>query len=255
MRPQVSLFGIGIDAVTMPEAVARLQHWIGTSAAPCRYVVTPNVDHTILYQHNPRLRDAYQAASLVLADGMPVLWASRLFGKPLPQRVTGSDLVPALFDASCGDRPQRVFLLGGGPGVAERAAANIHRRWAHVQVVGTLAPPQGFEHDPGQNQEIVKTINTAAPDCLVVGLGAPKQELWVHRHYRQLDVPLALCVGATIDFLAGEKRRAPGWMQRCGLEWLYRCAREPRRLGGRYARDALIFPRLLWQEWRRAASA
>jgi N-acetylglucosaminyldiphosphoundecaprenol N-acetyl-beta-D-mannosaminyltransferase len=254
-RQRVRIFGIEIDVVTMRDTVAMLETWVRRSAAPCRYVVTPNVDHTIMYQHNLQLRDAYQSASLVLADGMPVLLAARLLNKPLPQRVAGSDLVPALFDAMSADRPLRVFLLGAGPGVADRAAVKIQRRWPAVQVVGTNCPPLGFENDRGQNAAIVAAVNAARPDCLVVGLGAPKQELWVHRHYQDLDVPVALCVGATIDFLAGEKRRAPRWMQRTGLEWLYRCATEPRRLAGRYARDAMIFPQLLWREWRRTYTA
>jgi N-acetylglucosaminyldiphosphoundecaprenol N-acetyl-beta-D-mannosaminyltransferase len=108
----------------------------------------------------------------------------------------------------------------------------------------------GFERDDAENAKILNLIEAAAPDVLVVGLGAPKQELWVHSHRQQIAAPVALCVGATIDFLAGEKRRAPRWMQRTGLEWLHRCASEPRRLAKRYARDAVIFPKLVWRQWR-----
>lgn len=176
--------------------------------------------------------------------------ASRLLRRALPERVAGSDLVPALFASANAARPLRVFLLGAAPGVAERAASRIAQQWPAVETVGVYSPPLGFERDDAENARIVKLVEAASPDVLVVGLGAPKQELWVHRHRQQIAAPVALCVGATIDFLAGEKRRAPRWMQRSGLEWLHRCASEPQRLAKRYARDAVIFPQLVWREWR-----
>lgn len=245
-----NLFGMKIDAVRMPEAVARLQQWIARPDGHCRYVVTPNVDHTVVFQQDAGLRAAYADADLVLADGFPVVLAARLLGRTLPERVAGSDLVPALFDVATPERPLRLFLLGAAPGVGDRAANNIHQRWKSAQVVATYSPPLGFEHDADENAKIMKLIAAANADVLVVGLGAPKQELWVHRFHRELAVPVALCVGATIDFLAGEKARAPRWMQRSGLEWLHRCWTDPRRLVRRYARDAMIFPQLVWREWR-----
>src|SRR5690606_29788744 len=137
---RIRLFGIDIDAVRMNEAVHRLLQWINDPNGPCRYVVTPNVDHTVLLQSNTELKNAYRDAGLVVADGSPVVAASRLLRRPLPQRVTGSDLAPALFDAASAERPLRVFLLGAAPGVAERAAKNIHHRWPAVQVVGVYSP-------------------------------------------------------------------------------------------------------------------
>jgi N-acetylglucosaminyldiphosphoundecaprenol N-acetyl-beta-D-mannosaminyltransferase len=147
-----------------------------------------------------------------------------------------------------------VFLLGAAAGVGERAAKNIHRRWSAVEVVGVYSPPMGFERDPQESQNILARVRQAAPDVLVVGLGAPKQELWVHNHRHAIAAPVALCVGATIDFLAGEKKRAPMILRRLGLEWLHRMMSEPRRLAKRYARDAWIFPQLVWREWRGAVS-
>jgi N-acetylglucosaminyldiphosphoundecaprenol N-acetyl-beta-D-mannosaminyltransferase len=188
---------------------------------------------------------------MVLADGAPVLWASRLLRQSLPERVAGSDLVPALFAASSESHPISVYLLGAAPGVADRAAAAIRRQWPGVRVVGTYSPPVGFERDEAENQAILARIQSASPDVLIVGLGAPKQELWVHKYRQRLNAKAALCVGATIDFLAGERSRAPVWMREVGLEWLYRVASEPRRLAARYARDAVIFPRLLAREWWR----
>jgi N-acetylglucosaminyldiphosphoundecaprenol N-acetyl-beta-D-mannosaminyltransferase len=271
-----------LDALTMQETLDVLLSWCWAERGEkCRFVVTPNADHAVMFQTNDRFRAAYADAALVLADGAPVVVASRLLRRALPERVPGSDLAPALFkrvsrsqEAGSGEpgagseepenaakslhfatRPATrhslsVFLLGAAPGVADRAAANIAARWPEVKVVGTLSPPLGFERDAAENDRILTVIARARPDLLLVGLGAPKQELWVHEHAVRLDAKVALCVGATIDFLAGEKQRAPRWMRRFGLEWLHRLSTEPGRLLKRYVRDAWIFPQLVWRDWR-----
>lgn len=253
MSDVVSLFGMQIDRLRMPEAVARLREWIAAEATECRFVVTPNVDHAVMFHERADLRTAYESASLVLADGFPVVLASKMLGRPLPERVAGSDLAPALFESTSDGRGISVFLLGAGPGVAERAAAKITARWPNVRIVGTYSPPLGFERDDQENDDIIRRVNDVRPDVLVLGLGAPKQELWIARHHDRLQAKTALCIGATIDFLAGEKARAPRWMQRSGLEWLHRLSTEPKRLFRRYAHDARIFPRLLWNELRGTA--
>jgi N-acetylglucosaminyldiphosphoundecaprenol N-acetyl-beta-D-mannosaminyltransferase len=250
MSNYVSLFGIRINRMTMAEAVAQLREWTDGEETTCRYVVTPNVDHTVMFRERSDLRAAYSGASLVLADGFPVVLAAKFLRRSLPERVPGSDLAPALFAAATANKPLRVYLLGAGPGVAERAATRIMAQWPHVEVCGTYSPPLGFERDPTENTAIIERVNAARADVLVVGLGAPKQELWVAAQRHRLQVKTALCIGATIDFLAGEKSRAPRWMQRCGLEWVHRVVSEPRRLFKRYARDAWIFPQLVWNEWR-----
>jgi N-acetylglucosaminyldiphosphoundecaprenol N-acetyl-beta-D-mannosaminyltransferase len=254
MPARVELFGVAIDSLRMDEAVAQIQTWIADPNPRCRFVVTPNVDHIVMLQHHAGLIAAYRDAGMILADGIPVLWSSRLLGQPLPERVAGSDLVPELFSATNAERPLRVYLLGAPPGVADRAADNIRRRWPAVEIGGTYSPPLGFDRNPAECDSILARIAEAAPDVLIVGLGAPKQELWVHKYRERLAAKAVLCVGATIDFLAGERRRAPLWMQDAGLEWLYRVASEPRRLAARYARDAVIFPRLLAREWWRLRS-
>lgn len=251
MNQRIQLFGANIDPFTMPQAVDRLMEWVDDKEAKkCRYVVTPNVDHTRLLQESEGLRNAYDDASMVLADGMPVVLASRLLRRPLPERVTGADLVPALFAAATKAQPLRVFLLGAMPGVAEKAAANIEEKWPAVTVAGLYSPPFGFEKDDAENQKILEMIAAAKVNVVVLGLGAPKQELWIHKHQSELQADMALCVGATIDFLAGEKPRAPQWMQKSGLEWLHRVASEPKRLLKRYVHDAWVFPQLVWREWR-----
>jgi N-acetylglucosaminyldiphosphoundecaprenol N-acetyl-beta-D-mannosaminyltransferase len=247
LSSHVNLFGIQITRIAMNETVEQLLAWCREPRGEaCRYVVTPNVDHAVMFQQRADLRAAYADASLVLADGTPIVVASRLLKRPLPERVAGSDLVPEIFQAA--NKSLRVFLLGAAPGVAEVAAEKIESRSKHVEIVGSYSPPLGFENDRAENSRILSRIAAANPDLLIVGFGAPKQELWVHVHRHALQAKVALCAGATIDFLAGNRLRSPIWMRRAGLEWLHRLGNEPRRLASRYARDAWIFPQLVWRE-------
>jgi N-acetylglucosaminyldiphosphoundecaprenol N-acetyl-beta-D-mannosaminyltransferase len=248
MAKKSHLFGIKIDAIRMPDAVAQLRSWIDQNDAQCRYVVTPNVDHAVLLQENTALSKSYEQADLILADGHPIVWASKLLRQPLPERVPGSELVPALFDSYNRDGQLRVFLLGAKPGVAAMAAENMKIQWPNVKTVGVYSPPLGFENDPEENNFILGRIALVRPDVLIVGLGAPKQEIWVHQHHHEIPAKAALCVGATIDFLAGEQKRAPVWMQKGGIEWLHRMCSQPKRLVKRYAKDAWVFPQLVWRQ-------
>ncbi|HMO14105.1 MAG TPA: WecB/TagA/CpsF family glycosyltransferase [Pirellulaceae bacterium] len=257
--PTVSLFNMKIHRVNMQQAIAQIKCWMFARQemvpGGCRFVVTPNVDHAVLLQTNKRLSSAYSKADLVLADGHPVVWASRLLGKKLPERVPGSDLVPLLFSSLSQQERLRVFLLGAAPGVGLRAAANIGRRFAQVDIVGVYSPPLGFETKPSENENILSKIAEVRPDLVVIGLGAPKQECWIAEHCERVQAKVALCVGATIDFLAGEKKRAPVWMQRLGIEWLHRMLSEPKRLVKRYAKDAWVFPQLVFRQWRKDRTA
>ncbi len=247
----ITLFGMRIARTTMQNAVTTVLGWCETERGEsCRYVVTPNTDHAVLFQGRDDFRDAYNSASLVLADGTPLVWASRILGRKLPERVAGSDFIPALFAATTSTL--RVFLLGAAPGIADEAARRIERRWPRVQVVGTYAPPVGFDNHADEDRRTLSAVSAAQHDLLIVGLGAPRQELWVAKHCHELSAKAAICAGATIDFLAGYRRRSPLWMRRAGLEWLHRVCSQPRRLAGRYLRDAFVFPQLLWQEWRRS---
>jgi N-acetylglucosaminyldiphosphoundecaprenol N-acetyl-beta-D-mannosaminyltransferase len=251
MTARIQMFGCQIDRLGMSEAVGRIFEMIANPSSTCQYVVTPNVQHVVMLQKHDGLRRAYENAALVLADGMPLVLSSRLLGQRLPQRVTGADLVFSMLGSAKHYGGVRVYLLGAGPGVAQRAAKKIRERWPAVETVGTYSPPVGFENDADENGSILRRIAAARPDVVVVGLGAPKQEMWVHAHQPKLQASVALCVGATIDFLAENKRRAPHWMQRSGLEWLHRAATEPRRLLRRYIHDAWHFPPLVWREWQR----
>lgn len=244
-----AIFGIRIDRVTMNQAIKRLEFWIEQKERACRYVVTPNLDHAVQLQSNQSLQEAYRAASLIVADGWPLVTASRMFQDPLPERVAGSDLVPGLFRALHeSGNGGTVYLLGAAPGVAEIAAKKIEQRWSRVKVVGTHSPPYGFEKNAAQSEEAVDRINRCSPDVLVVGLGAPKQELWLKLHQSQLSVGVAIAAGGTIDFLAGRQKRAPRWVQKLRMEWSHRLLTNPGRLTGRYARNVWHLPRLLLQE-------
>ncbi|HEY0826413.1 MAG TPA: WecB/TagA/CpsF family glycosyltransferase, partial [Ramlibacter sp.] len=217
-------------------------------------VVTPNADHVVNLERDPALRAAYARADLVIPDGMPVVWASRLLGTPVKERVTGSDLMPRLCELAA-QRKLKVFLLGGAQGVAARAADNLVRANPGLVIAGTSCPPWGFERDPEQNAKVVQAVRDGGADLVFVCLGAPKQEVWIMRNLGSFDRGVFLGVGAAVDFCAGTLRRAPKWMQRAGLEWLYRLAKDPRRLAVRYARDLFFFVLVARELWRRRPGA
>jgi N-acetylglucosaminyldiphosphoundecaprenol N-acetyl-beta-D-mannosaminyltransferase len=251
MKSHIELFGIKIDPLTMAEAVRQCIQIQSERRTPMPYVVTPNMDHIVNLQSNSSFHDAYSEATLVLVDGKPVKAAMGMLGRKIPEVVPGSDLVPAIFDSVQESDPITVFLLGAADGVAERAAANIDKRWSGVNVVGCYSPPFGFEKDQQEQDKMIDMISKIDPDLLVVGLGAPKQEVWVWKNRAYIKAGIALCVGATIDFLAGEKKRAPVFLRKLALEWLYRIYTDPKRLAKRYFHDAIIFPRIVWKEWKK----
>lgn len=249
-KQRVDLFGVQIDPVTMAEAVSIVFDWMNRKETDCKFVVTPNVDHIVQVQSNIGLQASYKKAALVVTDGRPVVWSANLLGVNIPETVPGSDLVPAIFDFSqTNNKPIKVFLLGAMPGVADRAKVFIGRQWPLVEIVGTLSPDFGFDKNDVQSKKICEVVNASGAELLLIGLGAPKQELWVTKYAPQLSVKAALCIGATIDFLAGEKPRAPIWMRKSGLEWLHRMLSEPKRLAKRYTIDAIKFPKIVYKEW------
>src|SRR3990172_5903334 len=226
-KPAVVLFGMAIDSLSLPEAVDAI---IGAAGRRERgYVVTQNVDHVVRYQGDSAFRVAYAGAALCLADGVPVAWASRLVGAPLRGRVAGADLLPALSEAAAA-RGLSIFLLGGGDGVAAAAASALATRFPGLRIAGTHTPPPGFGEDAVATDAAIEAVNAARPDILFVGLGSPKQECWVHGQWDRLSASVAVCCGAAIDYAAGTKTRAPGWMRRAGLEWIWRLAGEARGL-------------------------
>lgn len=246
---EVELFGLCFWAVEQAMA-ARI---IAEAAAARRrgLVVTPNVDHIVTVHQDQLAREVYQSAAWVFADGMPIVWLSRMGNGPgLPARVTGADLlldVAALAPAY----GLRVYFCGGMPGVAEQLVARLKHSIVGLNVVGIDSPPLGFERDPAETARVIERCNAVRPDVLYLGFGTPKQEIWAYQHLSRLDVGPVLCVGGAFDMAAGLKRRAPRLLRNWGLEWAWRLALEPGRLGRRYlVRDAQ-FLSLAWHELRR----
>ena len=211
------------------------------------FVVTANVDHLVRFARDPSVRDLYTDADLVVADGMPVIWASRFLGKRLPERVAGSDLFPTL-SARAADEGLSIYLLGGAPGTADRAADILRQRHPSLRIAGTYCPDFGFEKDADECRRIADRIRDARTDILFVGLGSPKQEHWIAKHRMHAGAKLSIGVGISFSFLCGDVVRAPRWMQRFGLEWLHRLVQEPARLWKRYLIEDMAFFRLVLRE-------
>ncbi|MCA8922612.1 MAG: WecB/TagA/CpsF family glycosyltransferase [Planctomycetes bacterium] len=243
---RIDLLGVAIDNVSMAEAIDRIVELAHTRRGA--YVVTPNVDHLVKLQHHKAFREVYEHADLVLADGMPLIWASRLLGSPLKEKVSGSDLF-VKFAGRAAREGLRLFFLGGREGAAEAAAGVLRARHPELQVVGTYCPYFGFQDDPAENARIAATVREADPHVLFVGLGAPKQELWIYQNREALAVPVSIGVGVSFEFAAGLVRRAPRPLQKLGLEWGWRLAMEPRRLWKRYLVEDRDFFRLLWKQY------
>ncbi len=242
---RVTIGRISIDNITFEEAVARIIHFAQNARSD--FVVTPNVDHVVNLEKDEEFRRVYEAASLVVADGMPLVWGSKLIRRPLKERITGADLLPRLCEEAA-KHGLKVFFLGGPPGAADLASKKLCERWPALQVSGTYSPPFGFEKDQEENKKIIKLINHSSPNIVFVGLGAPKQEKWIFHHHEQLNVGVLLGIGAAIEFAAGTVKRAPRWVQKIGLEWFFRLCQEPRRLAKRYAKD-VIFIFILLKTW------
>lgn len=247
---KIRLFGLDFDDLTQVGLVDRLGEAIRERRS-C-WVVTVNVNLLCIAERDPGIRKLIGRANVITADGMPIVWMSRLKGRRLQARVTGSDLLPLLAVRAAAAR-WRLFLCGGAPGVAERAAEHLGQLAPGVQVVGTASPTFASDAvvtEPSANQQLIAAIRAAEPDVLIVALGAPKQERWIRHHFDTgaLAVPVAVGVGASLDFLAGTQHRAPAWMRRSGLEWVHRALTQPKRLGPRYARDALTFARVAGRE-------
>lgn len=244
---KVELFGIAFDNFDF-EDVAGYFHRTIQAGVP-KYMLTCNVDHLVQLRQDLDFLRVYREADAVVADGMPVIWASRLMGRPLKQKVSGSDLLPEL-GYELERRRYRLFFLGAAEGVAEAARDNLLHQYPALNIVGCYSPSYGFEENEEENQHILQLLKDARPDIVLVGVGAPKQEKWINRYCKEYGAPLSIGVGATFDFLAGKVKRAPRWMQRAGLEWCWRLIQEPRRLWRRYLVEDIQFLRMLMREWK-----
>ena len=252
----ILMLGVLFDRITTEETVELVAAMIA-SRQP-HIIATANVDFTVQVDRDAELRRILYETHLVVCDGMPLVWASRVLGNPLPERVTGSDLVPRLI-AEAEKRAWKVFFLGGTPESVAQAAANTRARHPRLQLVGAFSPPfrpvVGASEDiEADHAEIIRRIQEAKPDLLLVAFGCPKQEKWINKYYQKYGAPVSIGVGATIDFLAGTVQRAPVWMQRTGMEWLFRLVQEPRRLARRYGLGFWVFGRAILNQWLRLGS-
>jgi N-acetylglucosaminyldiphosphoundecaprenol N-acetyl-beta-D-mannosaminyltransferase len=246
-RRRSTIAGVAIDALSFDEVVDAVIAHAAAGGSPA-YVVTPNAHHVVLLQKDELLRAVYGGAFLVVPDGVPLLWGTALLGAPLPSRVNGTDLFETLCARAARDG-LRVFLLGGRPGAATAAAKRLSARDPALQVCGIYCPPFGFERDALESAKILAQIRAARPHLLFVGLGAPKQEYWMYRNCAAAGVPVSLGIGVSFELVGGVVARAPRWMQRAGLEWLYRLGTEPKRLWRRYVFGNAAFSFLLARQF------
>lgn len=229
---KVNICGIEIDKYDFNQVVERITIHALSKGAP-GYVVTPNAQHILTLQKDAFFREIYNKAFLVVPDGVSLLWSAKYLKTPLNGRVNGTDL----FEKLCAVAQQRglkVFLLGGRPGAADQASQTLQQRHPGLDIVGTYCPPYGFESQPEELERINQQIKAAAPDILFVGLGAPKQEYWIYNNYQKIGVPISVGIGVSFELVANMVQRAPRWMQKWGLEWLFRLIVEPGRLWKRY---------------------
>lgn len=233
---RIKFLNTNIDNVSMNEAIQKVDEFIVKRENS--YIVTPNLDHIVMIEEDLLFKEIYDNASLVLTDGQPLIWISKFLNIPIIEKVSGSDFFPEVC-ALAAQRGYTVFILGAAEGVADKAAKNLCKKYSGLSIVGTYSPDLGFENRPEKLKKIFLLIEKAKPDILAVSLGSPKGEKFIYQNRKYFNVPVSISIGATIDFEAGNVSRAPRWMSNCGLEWLYRTIKEPKRLAKRYWNDAI----------------
>jgi N-acetylglucosaminyldiphosphoundecaprenol N-acetyl-beta-D-mannosaminyltransferase len=238
---RVNILNIPIDNIGICELLNELKHG--------GVVFTPNVDHLMKLQKDREFYQVYQDADYRVCDSQLIMYASRFLGQPIQQKVSGSDLFPAFYQCYSQDEDVKIFLLGSLAGVAAKARHRINLKVGRNMVVDSYSPPLGFESDPSECAKIIEIINNSGANVLAVGVGAPKQEKWIGQYRSSLtEIKTFFAIGATIDFEAGNLRRAPAWMSSAGLEWLYRLLSEPGRLWRRYLVEDLGFFVLIFRQ-------
>ena len=228
---RVKFMNIEIDNLTMNETLQRIDALVKKKKNS--YIVTPNVDHIMQLQKDKELKEIYDNADLILTDGKPLIWIGKYYGITIKEKISGSDLFPLLCELAA-KRNYKMFFLGAAEGVASEAARKLKKRYKGLNVVGTYSPPYGFVKDELELEKIYNMLNESKPDILIVGLGCPKQEKFIYRSREKYNIPVSIGLGASLDFEAGNIKRAPRWMSNIGLEWLYRITQDPKRMLKRY---------------------
>ncbi|GAX37579.1 WecB/TagA/CpsF family glycosyltransferase [Nodularia sp. NIES-3585] len=238
---KVKLLNVAIDNMTMVELLNKLQY--------NGVVFTPNVNHIMQLQKKLNFYDVYREADYIVCDSKILMYASRFLNTPIKEKISGSDLFPSFYTHFKDDENVKIFLLGSEAEVVKTAQQNINAKVGRNMVVAAHSPSFGFEKNEQECQEIINLINASGANVLAIGVGAPKQEMWITKYKNQLqEITVFLAIGATIDFEAGNVQRSPKWMSEIGLEWLYRILSEPKRLWKRYFFDAMPFLFLLLQQ-------
>lgn len=210
------------------------------------YVVAINVDVVMKIEKDEYLKKITDEADLTLVDGKPLVWIAKWHKRPVKAKISGSDMVPELCKVASA-KGYSIFIIGGAEGIAEKAKDKLEESCPGIKIVGTYAPPFGFDEDELELDKINCMITLAHPDIVIACFGCPKQEKWIYKNYQKYDGVVSICAGATVDFLAGNVKRAPAWMRNHGFEWLYRFSQEPQRLFKRYFVDDLKILRLIWK--------
>ena len=245
---RIKFMNTEIDNLTMQETLKVIEELIQKNKNA--YVVTPNVDHIVQLDTNKELQAVYENASLILTDGKPLMWIAKWYGTPIKEKISGSDLFPLLCKMSA-EKGYKMFFLGAAEGVAAKAAENLSERYKGLQVVGTYSPPYGFEKNQIEMDKIKEMVKKSAPDILIVGLGCPKQEKFMYYNCQNFGGPISFGLGASLDFEAGNVKRAPKWMANHGLEWLFRITQDPKRMAKRYLLNDMKIFALMFKYWRR----
>ena len=233
-----------VNNVDMDETLSSIDKMILSGEKS--YIVAINVDVVMKIEADQYLKKITDNADMVLVDGKPLVWISKWHKHPVKAKISGSDLVPLLCEKAR-DKGYSVFIIGGKDGIADQAKANLEKNLPGINIVGTYAPPLGFEKDKNELEKINTMISNAHPDLLIACFGCPKQEKWIYENYQKYDAKVSVCAGATVDFLAGNVNRAPRWMSEHGLEWFYRFTQEPKRMFKRYFVDDIKVAKLVWK--------
>ena len=223
-----------VNNVNMDEAIHAIEDMIAYEKKS--YIVAINVDVVMKIENDSYLKEITDKADMVLVDGKPLEWIAKWHKRPIKAKISGSDLVPLLCKRAT-EKGYSLFIIGGKDGIAEKAKQNLERDLPGIRIVGTYAPPFGFERDEKELNRINEMISDAHPDILIACFGCPKQEKWIYENYQKYAAKVSVCAGATVDFLAGNVNRAPKWMSNHGLEWFYRFLQEPKRMFKRYFID------------------
>lgn len=239
-----ALLNTYINNVSTEEAIYAIEEMIRSDVKS--YIVPVNIDVIVKIENDSYLKEIADNADMVLVDGKPLIWIARWNKNPVKEKISGSDLVPLLCKRA-EEKGYSLFIIGGKEGVAQKAKIKLEKDMPGINIVGTYAPPYGFEKDEDELNKINEMIAEAHPDILIVCFGCPKQEKWIYENYKKYGARVSLCAGATVDFIAGVVDRAPKWMSDYGLEWFYRFLQEPKRLFKRYFIDDIKIIKLIWK--------